>query len=381
MYNLFDLGPDVAQPIFKMAQWRMIRDGLRRNVAQVIEYYRLNPQAVKSDHFLVRLLQSISVSRSMNLERYYDNVDGIALPLSMALNMTSALYKGATFDGIFYGRGCKEVLVAQSQDWNLEQAHRNWENLVAVKVIKHPVTSLGLDLPDGSRPSVWNSASNLNTTGALYNTAVIMIDIPLLAIQYRAFRQNETQISAERGYDDSERSMMQFIRMYVLPNMLQSHLDLVVFNRLDAIKRGLPLESAKNKHPFVMPDYTLKIDQALTEIISRVEKMPRDFQGILKSIPAIFKDNLYQVMDLPRFPPTRQIIWAMVLSRIEVLFFLFAFLDDGARTRNGKVVNHILHELRMYRSAKIMDSVLPRGVMVDIDDGIMTTIDSANRQS
>ena len=70
--------------------------------------------AVESSHFLVRLLQSITVPQSQNIERYYDNVDAISLNVSMALKMTSAISKGEMFDGVFYGKGNPEILIAHN---------------------------------------------------------------------------------------------------------------------------------------------------------------------------------------------------------------------------------------------------------------------------
>jgi hypothetical protein len=224
MHNLFNLMPNIEHGILRLPEWAYVRTELRRNLDRVIAYYRKHPTAVHSAHFLVRLLQSITVPKSLNLERYYYNVDAGALNLSMALKMTSSIYRGQLFDGVFYS-DCKEILIAHSEPFDFHQAHRNWETLCPIEVLRHPLSDLGLGLPDGDK------------IGSDYGIAVISINIPMLAVQYRAFRINEEYLT---GNSDSQRSVMQFIRMYVIPNMLPSHLDHCLFNRIYNLHIGAP---------------------------------------------------------------------------------------------------------------------------------------------
>ena len=56
---------------------------------------------------------------------------------------------------------------------------------------------------------------------------VFLLDIPKLMIQYRKWTMDPLAFNREL----SDRSMMQFIAMQVLPNIL-FHLDIAIFNRL-----------------------------------------------------------------------------------------------------------------------------------------------------
>ena len=116
MQNLFGISSTAAQGIMGLpADWLYIKHGLLRNLSMVIKFYRRNPMAVKSDHFLIRLLQSINVPHSQNIERYYNNVDAVSLNVSMMLKMTSSIFKGQLFNGIFYGPGNDEILIAHNE--------------------------------------------------------------------------------------------------------------------------------------------------------------------------------------------------------------------------------------------------------------------------
>jgi hypothetical protein len=363
MFNLFDLGAELTEPLVKQAQWRYIRDGLRRNVDKVLEYYRTNPTAVAGDHFLVRLLQSISVPKSLDIERYYDNVTVVAPHLSSVMGMTSAIYKGTLFNGIFYGRNSREVLISQTNFFDLRKVPENWMNLTPIRVVTCPITSLGLDIPDG-RGFISSELPLLDTV------SVFTIDIPMLATMYREFRRNEWQVQIDRGWEDSERSLMMFLRMYVLPNMLATQIDQVIFNRAYALRFGLPRDNMKNRHPFYLTDFSAKLDQMLMELNGWLEAAPRTFQGLLKSYPAVFKENLYQSMELPDYPPTRQIIWAMLYSRLKVFYFLIMTMSQSARDKNGTVLNRLFREIRMIRNARIMEQVLPLNYQEAVDEVI-----------
>jgi hypothetical protein len=345
MYNLFNLMAPAGQGVHKDPAWLYVRDGLKRSLGTVISYYRKHPMAVQSSHFLVRLLHSITVPQSMNLERYYDNVDAMALNMSMALKMTSPIYRGHLFDGVFYGQDCPEVLIAHTDAFDPFEAHRNWQNLCPVKVLRHPKSDLGMNLPDGTH------------SGSETGLAVIAINIPMLAIQYRAFRLNEEMLADINP--ESQRSIMQFIHMYVLPNMLFSHLDIALFNRMENHRKGAPLGETTKQHPFYLTDFTDKVDRVQEGILHNLQRAGKDFTGILRSVPLVTKDTLERAMALPDVAPTRQVLWGLVLARLPILTFLFSVLEDGPGMRSRTEVNRVLRAIQQWKTDQLLRTMLP----------------------
>lgn len=352
MQNLFHLVTPVGQGIIKFPEWPYIREGLKRNLGTVISYYRRSAGAVKSDHFLVQLLQNITVPQSQNLERYYDNVDTIALNLSMALKMTSSIFSGRMFDGVFYGPGNAEVLIAHGMDFDLMEAHRQWQNVAAVRVLRHPRSDLGMDVLDGQNASEENGL------------VVIAINIPLLAVQYRAFRLNEMLLT--ENSQDSQRSIMQFIHMYVLPNMLFSHVDQALFNRVNLLRQGKTAGVSHRRHPFYLTDFTDKLDAFHENLIGILRQARYDFSGILKSIPAVSRNTMEDVMLMPSMAATRQVVWALVTARLPMVSFLFQVCSDGPNTRNQSEMNRILRNILAYRSDNSMRVVLPTNLYNEV---------------
>ncbi len=356
MHTLFNYQTTVQQGIIKFPEWSWVRDGLKRNLGTTIAYYRRNPQAVRSEHFLVRLLQSIAVPQSHNLERYYANVDALALHLASALKMTSSISVGKIWDGVFYGEGSSEILVATDQDFDPLWAHKNWENLPAVTVLRHFRSDLGLNLPDG------------RNTGTETGLAVIAINIPMLAIQYRAFRLNEIE---NARFSDSQRSIMQFVHMYVLPNMLPSQTDLAVFNRIDNLSKGAPIGESRKAHPFYLPDgYDRRANRIQQDILRNFENESPDFVTILRSIPAVTKESMELVLRTPNVAPTRQVDWAITIARLPGLAFLTRVAKEGGRLRNQRELNAIARSVLLYQTGNVMKARLPLDLYWDVQQEI-----------
>ena len=221
-------------------------------------------------------------------------------------------------------------------------------------MLKHDRSSLALTPLDGK-------------TDYGKEISIISINIPLLAVQYRAFRNNENIVNR----NDSQRSAMQFVAMYVLPNMIYSHLDYVMFNRIYNILFGLPNDSFIVKTPFYQTDYSQRVDKVLDELVSRFKKTKLRFDAILKSIPSISKDNLFKTLELPEILPTRQVLWALVTARVKALDFLFTLNNFSQSEENQNLMNKIIRQAIFYRS----DSTLKYGLTPSIYLDVQTTID------
>ena len=325
-------------------------------------FYRLNPMAVHSDHFLVKLLQSITIPQAQNLERYYNNVDALALNLAMALGMTSSISKGKLFDGTFFGKGNYEIHIAHNESIDPFEAHDNWKDISAVRILSHPRSDLGLNLPDGTH------------TGSESGLSVISINIPLLAIQYRAFRLNEISINSDENgqVSDSTLSCAHFVHMYVLPGMLYSLLDHAIFNRINNIKVGAPLGESKKAHSFYITDYSAKLNHIHTAILNYLQKTEKDFIGILQNIPMVSKKDTSVLMELPDIPLTRQVLWGMVLARLPELTFLCNMSKDAVGNKNQSEINRILRYFLNYKSDNLFRSMLPMDLFSDVNDEIET---------
>lgn len=352
MQTFFNTATPLRQVALALPQWNFIRANLIRNVQTVQGYYSTRPFAVRSQHFLVRLLNTIGVSYKLPIDRFYDLVDTKALAHSMVMKMTSSVYKGAIHPGVFYGEGNSEILVAVTDPVNPMETYKNWRTVSAVNPISHEISDTSLMLPNGRSSSVDKGI------------CVIGINIAQLAVQYRGFLDYMQKEYLDQGL--SPLTTMQFIHMFVLPNMMAGHLDLVLFNRAYNLLMGAPMGSATKKHPFYLTDYSKLIDQTYTEAIKYFKGQSKEFKAILSTFPAAFSDSFEEALRIPDEAPTRQIVFSEVIARLKVIDFLTSFTPDAGTTRSRSEINDVMRTLKYYDRDRSILSLLPGELGVSV---------------
>lgn len=325
--------------------WQVIKDGLQNNLDMVHKHYYNRPHAVKSHHFLVRLLNNIGVPYSLHLERFHNIVETKALSLSVGFKMTSPISKGSLFNGIFFGEGSAEVLIASDESFNPYEADKNWKLLQPVKVISHPKSDLGYTLANGKKSGV--------ETGISF----IVINIPMLAVQFRAYMQQQLQRS--EIFDVNPQTVAQFVHMYVLPNMMESQVNQALFNRAYNIAFSAPMGEALKVHPFMLLNYGDRVDKVYKHLCNYLKGNERDMRTMLASFPCI-GGNFESLMKLPDLVPTRQYVWVEVLSRIKVIDFLTELSPSHCLARNASEMNEIARMLKFYQNDSILTYSIPR---------------------
>ena len=332
-------------------QWNYIEQGLSRNVEKVRQYYQAYNPILPSNHFLVRLLQTLSVPLSLPLDRYVANVDRIALSHAQTLGMTSVLSKGRIFRGTFYGAATPEILLAVDDSFKYEEIDRNWKNVSAVKPLLHAKTDTDLLLPNGLYTS--------DETGL----TVIQINLTMLAVQWRAFKREQ-----EGKPHGTQKTDASFIGAYVLPNMLPAHLEQVLFNRMYQLhtepSRAAP--KLRQKHPFRLPQYDYYLDNALGAVLERLSVSTRDFESQLKSMPSVSYPSQYEAQEMPDVLPTYQVDWALTATRLKAVDFLVRLAGEHPTIPNQKHFNQIFRALVRNDAWKNMQQHLPNDALKEL---------------
>lgn len=351
MQTFFETLSPISYGVVRYAEWNYIREGLARNLSTIKNYYKSRVFTVKSNHFLARLINSINVPHSLELERFYDNVDSKADTFSMAMKMTSPIFRGSIFNGVFYGSNNPEILISNTEYFDPFEVHKNWKNVSAVKPILHPRSDLDLLLPNGK------------DTGSETGLAIVSINIPMLIVQFRAFCMD--QMNKPDAESVGVLGVAHFIHMYVLPNMLDAHLDLVIFNRINNYSLGAPMGESNRKHPFALPDYTLRVNNCLKQILRDFENRNLEYEMILRTIPAVTKDTMDEVMLLPDVAPTRQIVWSELLARIDTIGFMVRTGGKQSIVRNRATINYFLRYINVLNVRQVLKVNLPYGLYLD----------------
>lgn len=359
MYQLFRDSPLFEPGGMVIPDFRRIRTGLQTSLSKVITFRRQNPTGLNASHFLVRLLQSLNVPMTLSTMVFDDKVRDIALNLGMGLRMTSALSQGRIFTpGVFYGDGVTEVLIASIDPYDLKALEgEGWKDLRPIQVLYHPKSDLNLTIPDGRH----------STPEA--GMAVITVNIPMLASQYRKWRTFQNSASI-----DTPRSIMQFLQEIPIPNMLYSHLDVAIMNRLIGKFFDVELENTRSMHSFYLTDWVDEVDRALDYYLEYCSLRKLDFDTLISYVPTVSAENLHEVLRLPDLAFTQQLQWAVVIARLPIVVFLVQFNAKYDNPRNRSHLHYLRHYLRQMDLGRVMRRALPedryQDVMGIIEQGV-----------
>lgn len=334
MFGLFNIRENHGMPVRHDTDWYNVADGLRRELEKVIHFYQTHTQAVQSEHVLMDVLYGINVPINLSLDRFYANVSERAEDLGRALGFTSSVSYGRLFRGKFYHPNNLEIIINIDEDIDYQHAHDNWRNLEPVKVMRHPFSGLGL-------PIITNRKMGCSDTGLCITT----VNIPLLCIQYRAFRLEEKQ-KAKSIQDYVEKTPQQFIRMFPLTNMLRSYQDMVIFNRLNYLTIGRPLGEDLLPHSFHVQDWSKRLNKIHELMIKRIADGAMDLRTTMKNVPMINLPDLAVFSTLPDVVETRQIEYALISSRLNIIAWLLKVNKDRMYNNNKDVA--ILNRVKWY---------------------------------
>lgn len=336
--------------------WRYIRSGLKRNISEAILYYRSKNFSVKNNHLLVSFLRSSSVSISGTIEDFYNHHQNNGVRSSTIFNMTSSLGRGTIFNGVFLGAGSKEIIIASDDYYNPVDLEANWEDIAAVTFLDHPKSDTSLLLANGKAYSTEEG------------TSVININVPALMVQYRCWLKQQKEL-VDLGHGAYSTSV--FVHRYVLPNMLNSQLDVAIFNRLNNFINGAPIGIPKYRHAFVLVDYNDRIDKVLKAIAVKQSNKDRDFHTMMREIPLINKNNLLEFARLPENAPTRQLIWAEIVARIKYISFLIHTNPANGLKLNMGTINYIKKMFDQLENSKGLEQIEDKSIIRDLEAEII----------
>lgn len=306
--------------------WRYAKSGLQRNISQAVLYYRSRNFSVKSNHILASLLTSSETTINGNVETFYNQIQNRSLRLASIFELTSSVSFGKVFDGVFFGKGSKEIIIATDDYINPLELEANWQDVESVKFLDHPKSDTSLLLANGKAYS--------EETGY----SVISVNIPALLVQYRCWLK-EQKILADLG--ESTYSPATFVHKYILPNLLNSQLDVAIFNRVNNLVKGAPMGKPNFRHAFQLIDYDDRLDKVLVQSLKQVKNKDVDFFNTMRQIPLVSVENLLELSILPSNAPTYQLVWAELIARIKLISFLVDANPSAGQKQSQQYLNQI----------------------------------------
>lgn len=307
MYTLFDITEKDRRYNVTIPKFNHVDTIIGKETQKVQDYYRFHKSFLPSNHLLVKLILNLNVSLERDILSYVSAVEDRTDKLAKAFKFVHPTNTNVeTHDGTFYNKNTVEYIIASDENFDIPTAWEKWRSIVPVKIHSHPFTDMSIGIPNGKYP-------NHMTKGP----AVISINIPLLALQYKAwvmYEQNKSEVS-ER--------LENFVYNFVITNMVKRHNEICLINRTMAFCTEQPIGEFAKTHPFFVVDYTSKVDEVLITRDKYLNTRKVDFKQLFLVYKPLYFKNWAAVLALPKMAPTRQVSWIFLLSYLpSILFYL-----------------------------------------------------------
>lgn len=343
MFNFFVTPPSgIEYPIKKYYKFEYIKRRYQYEVNKVKEYYRNRDRAVTNTHILSRLVSMLAPNFNNDDFEYFKIVDGESKFIARQFNIVSNISNGKVLKNELYGSNSYEVILYTTTDLNLDILKLTWMNASPLRCIETTTNNINFSFP----------YTNVNLPENTYS--VFELDVNLMLMMYKYWC--EMRVSQNNSTNSNV-----FIATYVLPNTLDSILDISILNRFLAISNGVKLsQDVFNPHPFLILNYSSGIDEILKNILKDVRNNKIYLEQLLESIPAITSDNMLTVTKLTTKYYSRQSIWVLWSSRIKMIRQLLYILGKKGRNMNRTEINRLPYTFKVIKNRESdIESILP----------------------
>jgi hypothetical protein len=311
----------------------------QRELDKVVDYYRRSVFRVDPLNILIRMMYHLSIPLDYSDDVYLRVARLKADSLARAFRFTSAVSFGQYHDPSFYTSETRELYIYISEDINPFTFDAEYKTAAPVKIISHTESNLSLLPPLNSNRS---TAEGTNT---------ILIDIPMLALQYKCYAR-ECLINGHTCTYEG------FITKIVLPNALVSQFNVAIMNRAKGLYYGYPFTRPLQTLPFPIISYENRVDKLLMYALKAIKNRPIKYSTALEYLPALGVRNQLVAQQLPMFVPTRQLLWAMFISNIDTIMFLIDACGEQAVHYNLEEIQDLKRMVLRFKSDDIFKKML-----------------------
>lgn len=355
MYTVFNTVPRIGSVNITNIDLGYVRKVVLDQVARYKEYRYQTAGYIKSDHLLLKILNSITVDFDGDLLSYQNKVASQVNRLSGSMGLCNSAHHGKVFDkGTFYGDNVSEVIISVDDSYTPRELWDNWENLPSVRALSHPVHGATVLELDGSL--------KIPRGNGEVHLAVMELNIPLLACQFQLWKMaNRSRSARGEVIPDSY-----FISQVVLPNLLLSHLDIAVLNTIGYIAGMSGTFEVKTNLPFYLTDVTGRMEKGLEDVLKRFLGQTMTFNDILTNIPCFGKDSLLEAIVMPDLAFTQQVVWALTIARLPLVAFLLKVNAENNNAKNDMILTRFRRSLIEAESGKYLTNQIPTSIKEEI---------------
>lgn len=341
MFGLFT-DSMVQSRTYEFPRLDYVRRGATEEIRKLTEYITARQLTLNNKHIVIRLLKGLNVSMRCDVYDYVYRVESNVRNITSGLDFTNSTNYGKVHKpGQFINPHVGEIIISNTESFDVDFAVKNWQRLSPLKFLTHPCSDISYGIPDGNY-----------TLDSEEGIAVISINIPMLALQYRCWLTEQQKLGVE-----TIPALATFVLAYPLMNMAKSHADVAMFNRLYNEVHQYKNTGFVRRNPIALIDYHSRIDSTIAEYKTILERTPLSFQTIIDNIPTLYYGNFHNAVRLPKLAATRQVRWALLVARLKIFHLLLTI-----NTRHNQYGNRdYINDIRLIIEEMENDNAMARG--------------------
>lgn len=316
-------------------------------------YYQGRNFSVKNTNLISRLVEHFPTHLSRDVYSYLEATENTLTYLGKHFQLTSDIEKGSLHPPYFFGNDGDEVIFAGFEPFDAIAFTRNWKSAECIRILKHPRNDCKLLLPLG------------NDNGCRSGVASIYIDLGKLAIKYREF----IRMMASRDKEEILLNKNNFVIKYVLPTCMKSIIDHTLVNKVMDGFYGISETTPKRKHAFKLFEPSTQLQRYVNNTLDLISSKPMDFVQMLRHIKTVFEVDASRLLTLPDFYGNRQILPAVVATRIDHMVFMLDVCKSLDPNR------HYVNDWKRFAKRLISDNSLGDFFTYEIERDIKEKLD------
>ena len=331
------------QLLLSVTKFDNIRETYQHNLKLAINYLQHLEFSTRNDNILVRLIKSMDLPYGYDIDIFTDLAIERSMQVARQFGFCTNTSHGSRSSRSIYGVNAIEYIISDESYFSIFKEYANWKEITALKVITHYNTDLSF------RPKV------LNETGLV----VLALNIPLMLLQYKAFRQ------AYPGH-----SVNTFVSRFVLSNMLKSHVDIVMLNRLKCSFYQKPCDVSKGAYPFSINTYEHTLNDVHKYLLRVLRDKPLPYSDVLLNVPTVSGSNILTSIKPPEMLKNRYTSWLLLVAQLDTVMFVIDVLGAKGLRSNSAYIHRLQYQLLNLLSSNtltLVDSVIYNEVIAKIE--------------
>lgn len=291
-------------------EFQYLKRSLVKEVDVVKRHYRLNSKPFPNSHPLMRLIDMLPLCWTADDYQYSNIISDMHTDITRILGFTDYQNKGSIFPkGFFLGPDTREAVLCVNEPSLYLNMDRDWYMIQPMRYVYHTRTDVNVPFLNNKLKGV--------------GFGLLTLDVSLLMVKYRHW------VKYQKRKSESIPTAAAFITSFVIPDLLESYMNIAIFNRMDQNLASLPLRSYPSSHPFYLTNYTVKIDEYNTTLLNFYKGLKTNAGSILDSVPLFFSDNLLSLLQKPQTVVNRNNEWFYVMQRIPFYRFILRLIQKG----------------------------------------------------